>query len=306
MAAYPSAVPSIASNKGDATETVGDHAAHHNQLAQELVAIATELGVNPSGAAADVVSRLNTLASDLSSLQSTVGASLPCPDASTLVKGVSKLSTAPASATNPIAVGDNDPRMTNARTPTAHTHPQSDVTNLVSDLAGKAATSHTHAQADITGLVAALAAKFAWTAVVKQAADLSNSTTTPSNTDLVFSFAANGVYAIDLYLLATSGATTTGYGFAFDTSVAVTTVALHFEHVLANAGTISGGNSIADNTPLGLSSGVNAANTVTPIMGTGLLVAGANAGTARLTFRPEVAAAAVFKANSVMRVHQVA
>jgi hypothetical protein len=41
-------------------------------------------------------------------------------DASTTTKGVTKLSTAPASSTNPIAVGDNDSRMTNARTPTAH------------------------------------------------------------------------------------------------------------------------------------------------------------------------------------------
>jgi hypothetical protein len=32
-------------------------------------------------------------------------------DASTTVKGITKLSTAPASATNPIAVGDNDPRV---------------------------------------------------------------------------------------------------------------------------------------------------------------------------------------------------
>jgi hypothetical protein len=32
----------------------------------------------------------------------------------------------------------------------AHTHPESEVTNLVSDLAGKAATSHTHVKADIT------------------------------------------------------------------------------------------------------------------------------------------------------------
>jgi hypothetical protein len=38
-------------------------------------------------------------------------------DASTTVKGISKLSTAPASSTNPIAVGDNDSRMTDARTP---------------------------------------------------------------------------------------------------------------------------------------------------------------------------------------------
>lgn len=33
------------------------------------------------------------------------------PDASTSTKGISKMSTAPASATNPIAVGDNDPRV---------------------------------------------------------------------------------------------------------------------------------------------------------------------------------------------------
>lgn len=37
-------------------------------------------------------------------------------DASTTVKGVVKLSAAPASATNPIAVGDNDDRMTDDRT----------------------------------------------------------------------------------------------------------------------------------------------------------------------------------------------
>jgi hypothetical protein len=38
-------------------------------------------------------------------------------DASATVKGITKLSVAPVSPTNPIAVGDNDPRMTNARTP---------------------------------------------------------------------------------------------------------------------------------------------------------------------------------------------
>ncbi len=49
-------------------------------------------------------------------------------DASTTVKGIAKMSVAPASSTNPIAVGDNDPRNTNARTPTAHTHPVTDLT----------------------------------------------------------------------------------------------------------------------------------------------------------------------------------
>lgn len=40
-----------------------------------------------------------------------------------------------------------------------HTHPESDVTNLVSDLASKANTGHTHAQSDVTGLAGALAGK---------------------------------------------------------------------------------------------------------------------------------------------------
>lgn len=67
------------------------------------------------------------------------------------------------SAANPFAT-DQDPRMTDARTPLAHGHPQSDITNLVADLAGKAAAVHTHAQADVTNLVADLAGKLAATA----------------------------------------------------------------------------------------------------------------------------------------------
>lgn len=41
----------------------------------------------------------------------------------------------------------------------SHTHPQSDVTNLVSDLAGKASSSHAHAQSDVTGLSVSLDGK---------------------------------------------------------------------------------------------------------------------------------------------------
>ena len=47
----------------------------------------------------------------------------------------------------------------NSKAASTHTHPESDVTNLVSDLAGKAPTTHTHAQADVTGLTTALAGK---------------------------------------------------------------------------------------------------------------------------------------------------
>lgn len=79
--------------------------------------------------------------------------------ATTTALGVSKLSTAAIDPANPIVVSDTDPRNTNARTPTAHTHAESDVTGLVSDLAGKAPVVHTHAESDVTGLVADLAGK---------------------------------------------------------------------------------------------------------------------------------------------------
>lgn len=42
------------------------------------------------------------------------------PDASDVVKGITKLSVAPVSPTDPIAVGDNDPRNSDARTPLPH------------------------------------------------------------------------------------------------------------------------------------------------------------------------------------------
>ena len=47
------------------------------------------------------------------------------------------------------ACAGNDGRLSDARTPLGHGHAQADVTNLVSDLAGKAASSHTHPAADI-------------------------------------------------------------------------------------------------------------------------------------------------------------
>lgn len=73
--------------------------------------------------------------------------------------------------TGTTAVAGNDTRLTNPRTPTAHTHPTSDVTGLdtalagkqasgdyatntalTTGLAGKAASSHTHTIANVTGL----------------------------------------------------------------------------------------------------------------------------------------------------------
>jgi hypothetical protein len=42
-------------------------------------------------------------------------------------------------------VPDNDSRLTDARTPVTHSHAETDVTNLVTDMSGKAASIHTHA-----------------------------------------------------------------------------------------------------------------------------------------------------------------
>lgn len=58
---YPGALDTFATNKADATATATDHPAHHNDLADAVNKIEAELGVNPSGASATVVARLNTL-----------------------------------------------------------------------------------------------------------------------------------------------------------------------------------------------------------------------------------------------------
>lgn len=56
-------------------------------------------------------------------------------------------------------VKGSDTRLSDARTPTTHSHAISDTTGLQTALDGKAASSHTHAQSDITNLVTDLAAK---------------------------------------------------------------------------------------------------------------------------------------------------
>lgn len=56
---------------------------------------------------------------------------------------------------------NTDARLTDARTPTAHSHAQSEVTGLVAALGGKAASVHSHATSDITGLDTALTGKAA-------------------------------------------------------------------------------------------------------------------------------------------------
>ncbi len=72
------------------------------------------------------------------------------PSATALVQGKVQLSVPPTVADTPIAVGVNDPVLTAPRTPTAHTHPATDVTvTAFGDFAGgnaQAALQHIHAE----------------------------------------------------------------------------------------------------------------------------------------------------------------
>lgn len=153
MATYPAAIPSIAANKTDQTTSASDHAAHHNTLAAELVAALTELGVNPSGAAATVAARLTSIDDAITTLNGLVGG-LGAPDATTLTKGIVRLAgDLGGTASSPTVPG------LAGKANTSHSHAIADTTGLQTALDGKAATSHTHAQTDITGLAASLSAK---------------------------------------------------------------------------------------------------------------------------------------------------
>ena len=69
----------------------------------------------------------------------------------------------------------NDSRLSDARTPTAHTHAISDVTNLQTTLDGKASSSHTHAISDVTNLQTTLDGK-ASSSHTHSAADITSGT----------------------------------------------------------------------------------------------------------------------------------
>lgn len=126
-----------------------------------------------------------------------------------------------------------------------------------------------------------------------------------SLTGLVFNFEANSKYRIWFMGLIQPGAATTGCGFQIDVSAAVTSVWVQFFHQLANTGTQSGGHSIADDTSVGVSSGFPATSTY-PVNGIGLLVTGANTGTAQLRLRSETTAAVTAIAGFTLVVEKIA
>lgn len=137
-------------------------ASWENQIQAEIVAAQEAAALSSS----PPVTSVNTKIGDVVLTASDVGAA-----ATSHTHVVSQITDAGTAATRYVpASGDagttqvvlgNDSRLSNARTPTAHGHAQSDITNLTSDLAGKAATSHTHTTAQVTGLDMALSGKAA-------------------------------------------------------------------------------------------------------------------------------------------------
>jgi hypothetical protein len=130
---------------------------------------------------------------------------------------------------------------------------------------------------------------------------------TPVTLGLSFPFLANSKYVIDIYALVAPTAATTGCGFLIDVSAAVTYVGTHVTHQLAATGTLSGASSVGDAaaTLSGVSSGMPGTQ-IYPVIGGGILVTGANAGTATLFFRSETTAVTTCKAGSMFLVTKVA
>lgn len=200
-----------------------------------------------------------------------------------------------------------------------HTHVISDTTGLQTALDGKqaagsyAASTHSHAISDVTGLQTALDGKQAsgnyasYTLVATLASDQATAanTTPVTLSGLVFSYEANSKYRIWFMGRVAPAAATTGCGFQFDLSSAVTAIDVLFFHQLANTGTLSGGHSIADDASVGVSSGMPGTSTY-PVSGHGLLVTGANTGTAQLRFRSETSAVTTAKAGLTLVVEKIA
>lgn len=74
------------------------------------------------------------------------------------------------------------------KAPTAHAHAESDVTNLATDLAGKAAAVHTHAESDVTALTTDLAARALKTTTVGAGTGLSGGGDLSANRSLAVVF----------------------------------------------------------------------------------------------------------------------
>lgn len=128
-------------------------------------------------------------------------------------------------------------------------------------------------------------------------------TTPVTLTGLAFSYAANSMYKIWFMGQVSPAAATTGCGFQFDLSTAITSIQVQFYHQLESTGTLSGGHFCAASS--GVSSGLPGTSTY-PVTGQGLLITTSNAGTAQLRFRSETTAVITAKAGLTLVVEKIA
>jgi len=195
--------------------------------------------------------------------------------------------------------------------PSTHGHTITDVTGLQNALDGKQAAlvSATNIKtvngSSILGS-GNLTVSSGYTFVGSLASDqATGANVTPVTlTGLVFTYEANSKYRIWFMGNVQPTAATTGCGFQFDLSSAVTSISVLFYHQLANTGTLSGGHSIADDSSVGVSSGMPATSTY-PVIGHGLLITTGNAGTAQLRFRSETTAVTTCKAGFTLVVEKI-
>lgn len=217
-------------------------------------------------------------------------------------------------------VQTTDARLSDARTPLTHSHPYEPAdANIQSHINSAHAPSNAQSNADITK--AEIEAKLTgtisthshaggadpFTAKLKVSGDkATGANTTPVTLGISFNYEANSTYVIDIYAMVSPGATTTGCGFLIDVSSAVNYVGTFTAHQLANTGTLSGGSSIGDNgaTQMGVSSGMPSTQS-NFVYGGGLLITGANTGTATFFFRSETTAVTTCKSGSVFRVMKI-
>lgn len=124
-------------------------------------------------------------------------------------------------------------------------------------------------------------------------------------TGLVFTYAANAKYKIWWMGRISPVANTTGCGFQFNLSSAVTSIETSHYHQAVNTGALVGGHSIADDASVGVTSGTPGTSDY-PVVGHGLLITTGNTGTAQLRFRSETTAVTTARAGMTLVVERIA
>lgn len=131
-------------------------------------------------------------------------------------------------------------------------------------------------------------------------------TTLVDLTGMSFAYEANSTYVLELYMVVTAAAATTGHGFGINCSTAPALVGMSGSSQLANTGTATNWQAIANNAIVGVTSGNPTANALTPSFGQGVLVTGATPGTCQFRLRSEVNAVVICKAGSCITVKKIA